>query len=389
MLSSSLDAPARFRTGAADASSTPVSPVSGPIPTLGGPVPAERLLRAKAAYSTRYLAAALAEDATRYHLESALDTVPQPGDIVLARVEELGHLSWIEGPGSRRQTLFAGDEVLVAYGHRYAPDAVLAEVPGDLGPCHLIAAGGVAGSVLAAHGSMAAPTTLSPIGMLADAGGRLTLPRLAPHRASSMLPVSEPGSALDAPRVVVVLGTSMNSGKSTAAANLVHGLSASGLRVAAGKATGTAAGGDPNMFRDAGAIAVADFTDFGYPTTFRVGSSEILGLFHSLVDVLAAAGPDVIVIEIADGVYQDETRGVLGEPSLQARVDRLLFAATDALGAVAGIAELRSAGLSPAAVSGMVTVSPLASREAAARVGVPVIGTFELARAEVARELLG
>jgi hypothetical protein len=36
--------------------------------------------------------------------------------------------------------LFVGDEILVAYGHRYAPAQFLAEVPPDLGGCHLNAA---------------------------------------------------------------------------------------------------------------------------------------------------------------------------------------------------------------------------------------------------------
>lgn len=370
---------------------SPRSSASGPR-LLAAPdpvLPADRLRRAKAAYSTRFLASALAAragGAWDLRLESEVDTVPRAGDIVLARVEELGQISWLEGPGSRRQTLFPGDEVLVAYGHRYAPDQVLAEVPQDLGPCQLIAAGGVAGSVLAAHGGLAAATTLVPLGLLADADGRLTLPRLAPYRSAAGRPARR---GVRRPRLVIALGTAMNAGKSTAAACLIRGLTASGRRVAAGKATGTAAGGDPNLFRDAGAETVLDFTDFGHATTFRAGAAEILALFHGILAALEATRPDVIVLEIADGVYQEETRALLAEPSLRARADAVLFAAADAAGAVAGVSELRGAGLSPAAVTGMLTVSPLASREAEARVGVPVVGTFELRRPEVAAGLLG
>jgi hypothetical protein len=36
------------------------------------------------------------------------------------------------------------DAIIVAYGHRYAPDQFEAYVPEDLGPCHLVAGGGVA-----------------------------------------------------------------------------------------------------------------------------------------------------------------------------------------------------------------------------------------------------
>ncbi|MGO3717593.1 MAG: DUF1611 domain-containing protein, partial [Glutamicibacter arilaitensis] len=60
----------------------------------------------------------------------------------------------------------------------------------------------------------------------------------------------------------------------------------------------------------------------------------------------------------------------------------------DALGAQAGERILLDAGLDLAAVSGVVTASPLAAKEAQAQLSTPVIGTFELCRAEVASALL-
>jgi hypothetical protein len=92
--------------------------------------------------------------------------VPQPGDVLIARVTEIGKHTRLESPVSRRQLLFPGQEIMVAYGHRYAPDQFLAKVPASLEPCHLVAGGGVAGVVTAMHASIDAPTAIEPVGCL-------------------------------------------------------------------------------------------------------------------------------------------------------------------------------------------------------------------------------
>lgn len=345
-------------------------------------VPPLRLQTAKKAYTTRFLADRLDRDADGYHLLTGPDVVPGPGDVVLARVESVGQLLRLESPTSRRQALFVGDEVIVAYGNRYAADNVLAEVPSDLGPCELVAAGGMAGKVLASHDTLGRPTRLVPVGLLADADCRLNLRRFAPHALNEKAP------AQVTPHVVAVLGTSMNSGKSTTAACFTRGLTSAGLRVAAGKITGTGAGGDPTLFQDAGAVKVLDFTDFGYASTFRLDFGHVRTLLASVVNALAGSAPQVIVIEIADGLYQGETRQLLADPLLHSLVDTVMFAATDALGAVAGVAALRQSGLEPAAVTGTVTSSPLATQEATAALGLPLLETFSLTDPKVAMGVL-
>ncbi|WP_248258746.1 DUF1611 domain-containing protein [Georgenia sp. EYE_87] len=352
-------------------------------------IPELRLRWAKKAYTTRYLAERLAADARGYGLLTGAEVRPSAGDVVLARVVRLGQHKRLEGPGSRRQTLFVGDEVLVAYGHRYAPDQFEAEVPDDLRHTHLVAAGGLTGVVTGQHARMEDATTLEPLGLLADDQGVVTLGRLAPQRLLPDVPGAPHGRfPTGRPTVIAVLGTSMNSGKSTTLACLVRGLVSSGLAVAAGKVTGTGAGGDPRLFADAGASAVLDFTDFGLPSTFRLDHGRVRALLASLVHALAATGPDVVVVEIADGIYQAETGRLLRDPLFRAVVDRVVFAAGDALGATAGVGLLRAAGIDVAAVSGVLTSSPLATREATAAVDVAVLPTFDLTEPEAATALL-
>jgi len=212
---------------------------------------------------------------------------------------------------------------------------------------------------------------------------------LAPHRLDTITcEEAREIASRRRPPVIAVLGTSMNSGKSTALSCLVKGLSAAGMVVSAGKATGTGAGNDSGMYRDAGAAKVLDFTDFGVPTTFLLDYPRVRALFTGLVSALTDSATDVVLIEIADGVYQGETRRLLSDPIFQSIVDRVVFASSDALGATAGLQLLRAANIEVAAISGVLTSSPLAVQEASEAVDIPVLDTVTLCEPSVAASVL-
>jgi hypothetical protein len=99
----------------------------------------------------------------------------------------------------------------------------------------------------------------------------------------------------------------MNSGKTTTAAHLVRGLCLAGINVGAAKTTGTGAGGDVWLLSDAGAFPVYDFTNAGYPGTYLIGPDAVRDVFTGLTDRLAADGCQVVVLEVADGVFREET----------------------------------------------------------------------------------
>ena len=347
-----------------------------------------RLRAAKYAYTTRYVADVIAQQPDGYFLQAGPDTRPHPGDVVLAEVVEIGHHRRLESPLSRRALMFVGDEIVVAYGDRYAPDQFEAEVPDSLEEAHLVAAGGVVGLVTAIREGLDDPTIVQPLGLLADARGAMSLSRAAPYAPMPPFTRVEPLAPAPRPPVVALVGTSMNSGKTTALASLSLGLTRSGMRVAAGKATGTGAGGDPGMYRDGGARTVLDFTDFGYASTYRLDHEAIVAVFTSLVNELASSGPDVVLVEIADGAYQVETARLLDDPVFTRYVDQVIFTAGEALSGVAGVELMRRHDLRVAAVSGRLTSSPLAAREARSVLDVPVIDTLDLCEPEVALAML-
>ena len=121
-----------------------------------------RLRRASWASTTRRV---------RGPLRTAKGTsTPTPGDLLLARVDAIGFHSCLQLPDGRRKRLFVGDEIVVAYGNRYAPNQFEAVVPRSFGPCQLVAGGGVAARVLSWHDKITKEATqITPLARVAGA----------------------------------------------------------------------------------------------------------------------------------------------------------------------------------------------------------------------------
>ena len=305
-------------------------------------------------------------------------TKPSSGDLVLARVLLLGQHTSVELATGRKASIYPGDEIVLCYGNRYAPDQFEALVPPDLGIANLAAAGGIAARVVLQHDRMDEATLIEPLGLLGDQHGKpLNIKTFAmKHVGSPSIPT------------FAVFGTSMNAGKTTTVARLVHGLNAAGYKVGAAKITGTGSGNDLWSMRDAGALVAYDFTDVGFATTYLSPVSEIIEGAKSLLVSLANEGADLAVIEIADGLFQEETAAIAAHRGFREMVDCCLFAAGDSMGAVAGARHLHELGYNVAAISGLVTRSPLGTREAGAA-GVPVLSALELAEATIAEKYFG
>lgn len=321
-------------------------------------------------------------DEVLYAIDSDDSARPSAGDLILARIDSLGQHTRLQRPSGRRKILFPGDPIIVAYGDRYAPRQFEAIVPGDLSPCQLVAAGGVAARALSWHERVTkGPTEITPIGFVVDADGRRV--NLADHALPPIAPLTGPR-----PVTLASLGTSMNSGKTTTAAFLVRGLERAGLRVGFAKVTGTGAGNDVWMLADAGAEPVLDFTDAGHASTYKVPHARVEEILSLLVGHLHAAGVDVILLEVADGLFQPETAELLRCALFRNLVDGALFASPDAVGAAAGIEILKREGYRVLGVGGSLTAAPLQQREVVNATGLPVFGRTELADPATALKLL-
>jgi hypothetical protein len=249
-----------------------------------------------------------------------------------------------------------------------------------LGRTQLVASGGIASSVLSRSGAVRRATDITAIGLVADRFGNPV--NLADFGIVPGLP------KIERPPSIAVFGTAMNSGKTTTVESLVRGVRLAGGKPGATKVTGTGSGADYWVMVDAGAHCVADFTDVGLATTFRIPFKTIEANFVHLVDHLTNEGCSEIVIEVADGLFQTETAQLIRGEAFRECVDGVVFAASDAMGALAGSRHLIELGVPLLCVSGLLTRSPLAHREAAEVCDVPVIATPDLADPDIAMMLM-
>lgn len=322
-----------------------------------------RMRRIKRAFSTRRVPPSV--------MKTIVSDAQQPraGDLVLARVDEISHHTKLELTDGRKALMFPGDEIVVCFGNRYAPDQFEAVVPTDLSTCDLVAAGGIAAHELVRHQRMKPPTRITPIGLIGDAEGRRV--NVLDFR------VDAPDHKPEIP-AILSLGTSMNAGKTLAATSMVRGFKRAGLKVVALKITGTGAGGDMWIVRDAGADMSYDFTDGGYASTYLTEIPEIIALTHRLMNHAARNGAQIAVIEIADGLHQLETAQLIRRPEILDLAVGTLFNSYDAMGAVQGVKELREAGHDLLGLSGQLGRAPLGVREAEAAAGLRVYLPYEL-----------
>jgi len=305
-------------------------------------------------------------------IATGLDTdvgAARAGDMILGRVISIGHHRRIQLTTGRPATLYPGDLVALPCGARYAPDQFEGVAEIDPRGCDMLAGGGCVGRMVHRNQQVKPPTRIEPLGRITGADGRVL----------NIQDVALPQKAKlgDIP-VICVVGTSMNSGKTTATVALSHGLTRAGWRVAALKGTGTGAFGDYNGYCDAGAAYVADFTDAGMVTTYLEPLPRIIAGIDSLIAEAQAQGCDIAVMELADGIFQKETAALLADPEVRARFSGVLFACGDAVAAAGGVAGLTQNDITPMAISGMVSCSPMAAQEAEAATGIAVLTRAQL-----------
>jgi Domain of unknown function (DUF1611_C) P-loop domain len=315
-------------------------------------------------------------------LVAGLETDPAParaGDLILGRVMAVGQHARIQLVEGRPSTLYPGDLIVMPCGARYAPDQFEGVAEIDAEGCDMLAGGGCLGRMIWRHDKMKAPTRVLPLGRLTDAAGRVLT------TGDFALPQAARASHIP---LVVVVGTSMNSGKTTATVALTHGLTRAGLSVAALKGTGTGSFGDVNDYADAGAAFVGDFTDAGMVTTYLEPMARVTAGIEALLAEAERQGAAVAVMEIADGIFQKETAALLADPAFVARMTGCIFACGDAVAAAGGVVSLAAQGLRPLCLTGLLSCSPMASTEAEAMTGVAVVTRSGLMDPAVAAGLL-
>ncbi|NUO03447.1 MAG: hypothetical protein HUU01_22775 [Saprospiraceae bacterium] len=279
--------------------------------------------------------------------------------------------------------IFEGDCLLLAFGSRYATNQFEGYVPdAPISRCQLLGRGGVAGLLKSSNANFKViPPELELIGYATDHNNQV-INTIQEHELDKF------NSDYTRARVILSVGSSMDSGKTTTAAWLCGGLKRSGYRVAYLKLTGTAFPKDAMLALSRGADYAADFSFFGYPSTYLLDRQTLLDLYQSLVNLACdAVDPDYIVIEIADGLLQRETNLLLKDQAFMSTVHSMILSCGDSLGVLSGLTLLEEMAFPPFAVSGLFTASTLLIDEVQRHVRTPILSLNDLLNGEATRLL--
>ena len=298
--------------------------------------------------------------------------IPEVGLVIAVQVEShyVGS-NVVELGNGRLAALKAGDIVVGVLGNRMALKGYVGSVPSSLAPggqLHILNLGGVVGRLEGGHQGLSAPTPVTYLGAVSDGAGPMTLAqtaRLPAGRLTKRIPL------------VLVAGTCMNAGKTKAASELIGHFTRIGLRVAAAKLTGVACLRDVLQMQDLGAVRTLSFLDFGLPST--VGMTDIAPLAKGIVNGLAEANPDVVVLELGDGILGSYgVESLFDDQELMAATAALIVCANDFLGAWGAIELLRTKGIAPAAIAGSATDTAAAVRFIETRLGIPAANALTM-----------
>ncbi len=305
-----------------------------------------------------------------------IDRAPKIGDVMYGEVLSLGQHSSLENAHGRIHTMHAGTKAVFVFGNRYAPDYYEGVIPTEASfdTVDLLARSGLVGKVLSKSAKVISPTKIKVLGYACDSHGKVLNtvdhPIIVPKQTEKKFPRA---------KLILVIGTAMNSGKSAAATACVYALSTHNKKVRAAKVTGTASLKDILSMNDAGAKQFADFTYLGYPSTYLLEEEEVLHVFNTLDLKYANNKDNFWVVEFADGINQRETAMLLQHPDVRSRIHKLIFCAADSFGAIGGLQVLRDTfDLVPDAISGVCSSSPLHIKELSAYTDIPVFNSLNI-----------
>lgn len=307
--------------------------------------------------------------------------MPEAGDLAIFRVIELGKHLAVQGENGNNCYIFPGDLLLAAFGNRYATAQFEGYVPTKYHKEYqILGKGGAVGILASMHTKLedVGTTKLELVGYAVDNNNKVINTKFFEKDRISFDPKRERPY-----KIILSLGTSMDSGKTTTAAFLSRGLQAAKKKVAFIKLTGTVYTKDRHFVRDCGADMAIDFSTFGFPSTYLCNQSELLDLHETLLLQVEGINPDYVIIEIADGLLQRETAMLLKNRNFMSNVTATIFSAADSLGILSGVQILEQMNIEASAVSGLFTASPLLIEEVEGEIEQPVLTLEKLSSPNV------
>ncbi|MFP4313309.1 MAG: hypothetical protein ACLFR0_03185 [Alphaproteobacteria bacterium] len=275
------------------------------------------------------------------------------GSVLAAEVlEDKAIYNQFELVSGRMSVLKKGDIIAVALGSRMALKGFTGRLPrrlesGDV--IHLLNFGGVAGICTSANvQEVGEPLRIRVLGGISKKKKLLNIKDAALFKPLDVMKNKTP--------LIIVTGTSMDSGKTTAATEIVKTLTRMGMKLGGTKLTGVGAHRDIYKMLDNGVSHAVSFTDCGITSTANIEAQKIVSVAKGALEHLSQHKPDAIIIEFGDGLMgKYGVDAILSDPQIQANVRLHIGCASDPVGAVGLARECEKLGLPLDVLSGPVT----------------------------------
>jgi hypothetical protein len=317
----------------------------------------------------------------------------EEGVLIAVRVlNNKSRYNQLELTSGRMATVTMGDIVVGALGHRNALRGYSGHLPKSLSQgdhVQLLNIGGVIGICDSANPDVGAPFDCEVLGTVLEfpyLGERIGVPA----RAGETTLDADAILNMNGVPVVALAGTCMDSGKTAAACAIVGRLRHLGLKVAACKATGVSLRRDVLAMEDAGATETMIFSDLGVVTTTAENGPA---LTRSLLSGLSVSRPDVIVLELGDGLLGAYgVAAILADEKIREAFTAVVLCANDPVSAWGGAKILRDEyGIEPAVVTGPATDNDVGVQQIAERMSLPGINALSngVALGDMVADMLG
>jgi hypothetical protein len=287
------------------------------------------------------------------------------GDYVVVELAETVRSQNVELADGRMAEAFGGARIVGALGERAATLESVGSwrAIGDDGTVNMMTAAGLIGRITSRSALMPPPNPACYLGHATLDGTPVAMQDFVPAPS---------GSSFDTP-MVLIIGTSMSSGKTLAGRVIIRLLKEQGLRVVGTKLTGAGRYRDVVSWRDAGADAVCDFVDGGLPSSI-VAEDEYRRALGVVLDRIAAEEPDVVVAE-AGASPLEPYNGMAVVDELGDNISFTLLAASDPY-AVSGV--MNAFELQPDVVTGVAASTSAGIDLIEKLTGLPAVNVLDL-----------
>jgi hypothetical protein len=269
--------------------------------------------------------------------------------VVVEALEEKDVYGELELLGGRLARIIKGDLIAGVLGERQALKGFVGSIPERIEPgdvLHILNMGGVIGRCHSANADFGQPLRVRVLGSAMMDGEPANIAR---HAVAWRTTLHE-----SAP-IILISGTCMNAGKTTAACEVIRVLRSRGYRLAAAKLAGVATQRDILNMLDHGAISAMSFSDAGLPSTTHTDIC-IVPAAKGILAALNEDNPDAIVVEFGDGIMGHYGVDLLlKDRELMGHVKAHVLCANDLVAAWGGILYLEGMGVHIDCISGPAT----------------------------------